>query len=202
MPEKTVSKLLTKLLIMALASALMALIYRWVMCSTFEEPARPTESLGSFIMAPSRSIRYLAFGGTAFFVALGTTFVYVVPPFPKAILPAAMVAALFVFLFAGPALYDLRRRVRVSREGLRSFSPWTGRKSATWSDVESVSFSREWGQTIRIHLRSGGIIGIPCTTMNGLQQLEAAMREQLQPLMFERAFNEYRIYSKLGHGQR
>jgi hypothetical protein len=200
MPEMIVSPFLTKLLIMVPLMLLGQLAYQWGLRSTFKEKAKTTASLDGFVMAPSRAVRYIVFGCTAIFVALGAPFVYFLLPSPEAALGLGAFYYGLIFLMVAPTLYDFRRRVHVSREGLQSFSPWTGRKSATWYEVESVSF-RKWGQTIRIHLRIGGIVAIPCSTMNGLQQLEAAMREHLQPSVFEHAFEEYRTYRGRAHGQ-
>jgi hypothetical protein len=184
-----------------LVATLVPLLIRWLMRSALLESAEIEQSSGDLVMTPSRAIRRVVFGSVAVILALDAVFIYVTLPFPKLALGlGAMLVAPLSFLVVAPALYDLRRRVYVSREGLQSFSPWTGRKSATWNEVEAVSF-RQWGQTIRIRLKSGGLIAIPCSTKNGLQQLESRMREQLQPVVFEQAFDSYRTYSRLHQRQ-
>jgi len=172
-------------------AAVVCLLGRWLTSRTLSESAEIKPSSGDLVMAPSRAARRVVFGSAIAIPPLDALYVYVNLPLPQlAERVIVMLVVLFTLLMAAGALYDLRRRIHVTREGLQSFSPWTGRKSAKWNEVEAVSF-RRWGQTIRIRLKGGRLIVIPCRTMTGLAQLEYRMREQLQRLVFEQAFYNY-----------
>lgn|GEM_PF-2329972 len=170
-------------------AALIPLLVRWLMRSARSEPAGAApDTADMFTMAPSLAQRRLVWGCLVLIVALQVALFRDALQYWELI---AVFAPLFTIPFVLP-VYALRRRVRVSREGLESFSPWTGRTFFAWELIEAVQF-RGWGQTIRIRARNGELIVVPCT-MSGTTALEQRMRERLPPSAIGDAFERYHSY--------
>lgn len=176
-----------------LLALLLPLLVKWMMRTARAEAPETFEPSGDLVMGPSRGYRWIAYGGVSMEIIAIVAFVYTSLPFWRLTLGLGAMFILPLSVVCLSPLYDLRRRVHVARDGVYSFSPWTGRKSAAWSEIESVRF-RDWGQTIRIQLRSGGEIVIPSSTLTGVEALESRMRKHLPPSVFEKAFEQYRAY--------
>lgn len=177
-----------------LGAVVVPLFIRWLIRSSRSELLETETSPDEFTMKPSRAARQMAFACIVFLAVADAGFLYYTRYFPKLAIGLGIVFMFPLSIFFLYPLNELRRRVHVSKDGLKSFSPWRGKKSATWSEIESVRF-REWGQTIRVSLRDGGVIVIPSTTMAGVPLLETRMRDHLPLATFENAFQRYHAFA-------
>ena len=153
-----------------------------------EETALQGPTSDEIVMTPSRGFRALMLGSAVVFFCAAVGAVYFAMPYWK-------LALVFAPCFLVPslvALNELRRRVIVSKAGIVSSSPWKGARSTSWGDIESVRF-REWGQTIRMKLKDGGSIVLPCS-LSGVSQLELYMRQYLSADVLGDTFNQYATY--------
>jgi len=179
---------LLRFIVLVLGSAAATLAIRWLMRSAHAEAPTTAPHLEGFTMRPSAAHRrFLLSIFTLTVLGIATMFWYVMPYWKLGVAFAPFF--LFPVLLA---LNSLRRTVAVSTSGLVSHSPWTGSKTALWDQIESVRF-REWGQTIRIRLKGGGLIVIPCY-MAGTEALEVQMRKDLEPAVIGDTFDRYREY--------
>ena len=177
-----------RLIVVLLGSAAATLATRWLMRSSHAEPPTTAPYQEGFTMRPSAAHRRFFLTIFALTVLGIMILFWYASPFWK-------LAVAFTPIFLFPvllALNSLRRTVAVSATGLVSRSPWTGSKTALWDQIGSVRF-REWGQTIRVTLKSDGLIVIPYY-LAGTEALEAQMRKELDPAVIGDTFDRYRDY--------
>jgi hypothetical protein len=169
-------------------AAVVPVFLRWMMRRARHEVALQNPTTGEIVMKPSRGFRAFMLGSALFFFCLTAGTVYFAMPYWK----LALAFATFFLVPSLVVLNELRRSVVVSNAGVVSNSPWKGTRSAGWGDIESVRF-REWGQTIRMKLKDGGSIAVPCS-LSGVSQLELYMRQHLSIDVFGDTFNQYEAY--------
>ena len=101
----------------------------------------------------------------------------------------------FEVILASPILFSLnslRRRVRVSDDGVELFSQWIGVRHCAWHDLKSARLI-DWGQTLRLYPIRGLPIVIP-STMTGIKVLERLIREKAPGAECNAAFTSYRRF--------
>ena len=176
---------LTTFVIVALAPIVM----RWLLKPSRQEPAGAS-SQSTFTMRPNHAQRVIGWGCFAAGVVLvGATALRAGDQF------LAVLVAMAVILLVPLAgfLNTLRRRIRVSEEGLLVKSPWTGSRHLAWADICELTFREKWGQTILVRGTDSRWSAIP-VSMTGLDELERVMCKHLPTSTVAPAFTEYRMY--------